>query len=86
MSPYTPSHRSPGEQARIAGLWAALSERVSSTAKDAAREFMVLRARRIWGRLGNLLRRSIWARIWRAANAIPIFALRWVKSWRVTGR
>ena len=55
-------------------------------AQEGARSFMVLRARRIWGLLGNKLRQSQWCRSWRAANAIPVVVLRWVKGWRVTGK
>ena len=86
MSPFTPSHRSLSEQDRIARLWDAMAWSLIHGCESAAREFMVLRARRIWGRLGGFLKRSLWAKAWRNAHAIPVFALRWVKSWRVTGR
>jgi len=66
--------------------WDRLAWLLILAAQEGARAFMVLRARRIWGLLGNKLRRSPWCRAWRSINAIPTVALRWVKVWRVTGR
>ena len=76
------------EQRRQAAAdrWGGLSRRLCDAARDGARTYLVLRARRIWGRLGNLLRRSIWAQTWRAANQVPQLVHRWVRVWRPNGR
>ena len=39
----------------IANRWGRLAEALSAAAVAAARGYMVMRARRIWGRLGNVL-------------------------------
>ena len=74
------------EMTTVVGKWGILSLRLNAAAKDGARTYLVLRARRIWGLLGNKLRRSMWCKAWRMANAVPEFVFRWVKVWRVNNR
>ena len=50
--------------------------------EHAAKAFMVKRARRIWGRLGSLLRDARMAKEWREKNCVPHIILRWVRTWR----
>ena len=66
--------------------WHRLSWDLCAAARVGARCFMVLRARRIWGVLGNRIRRSLWCQAWRSLNAVPVITLRWVKVWKGTGR
>ena len=47
-----------------------------------ARAFMVRRARRIWGRLDQLLSRSLWRQAYRALHFVPARVLKFVKWWR----
>ena len=71
-----------GRQISKAYLWLAFSDRLGLLNQNSAREYMVARARRTWGRLGQLLQRSIWCRMWRTANQVPTYCLKWVKVWR----
>lgn len=70
----------------VVNRWGRLAKELNEESQKAAREYLVARARRIWGQLGNKIKRSKWCQLWRAAYAVPVFALRWVKGWRVTGR
>ena len=65
--------------------WERISLALNDSAQEAARSYAVVRARRIWGRLGNLLSRSLWCKAWRAANCVPRIILRWVKTWKLVG-
>ena len=65
--------------------WERISLALNDSAQEAARSYAVVRARRIWGRLGNLLSRSLWRKAWRAANCVPRIILRWVKTWKLVG-
>jgi len=78
------SSRPAGENREEA--WGRLSLALNASAQEAARSYAVVRARRIWGRLGNLLQRSLWCKAWRAANCVPRIILRWVKTWRLVER
>ena len=66
----------------IACRWLALADKYSEFHKNLVREYMVARARRIWGRLGGLLKKSAWAKKWRNAYQAPSYVQRWVKVWR----
>ena len=68
-----------------AAAWERISLALNDSAQEAARSYAVVRARRIWGRLGNLLQRSLWCKAWRAANCVPRIILRWVKTWKLVG-
>lgn len=61
--------------------WEHLVVVVNEQDQQAAQAFVVQRARRIWGKLGNLLRRSLWAQAWRAAHMVPYRVLVYVKRW-----
>lgn len=61
--------------------WSRFSMRLNHAHQLEAQEYMVARARRIWGRLGLLLRRSIWAKFYRARKFVPVFITRIVKKW-----
>ena len=77
------SSRPAGENREEA--WGRISLALNESAQEAARSYAVVRARRIWGRLGNLLQRSLWCKAWRAANCVPRIILRWVKTWKLVG-
>ena len=66
--------------------WAGFAARLIDLAMTASRQFMVLRARRIWGILGGRLKRSACCQEWREENQVPIFVQRMVKEWRPNGR
>ena len=68
---------------RVVTKWWNLSVKASLENRRAARVYMVLRARRIWGKLGNLLKTSGICRSWRNYNMYPTWARRWVKGWRL---
>ena len=61
--------------------WAAFARAICEGAQKAAKQVMVVRARRIWGRLGNTLKRSKWAIEYREEYLIPSVIQRWVKVW-----
>ena len=61
--------------------WAAFARAICEDAQKAAKQVMVARARRIWGRLGNTLKRSKWAIEYRDEHLIPSVVQRWVKIW-----
>jgi len=67
---------------RVVTRWWNLSVKASLENRRAAKVYMVLRARRIWGKLGNLLKTSPVCRSWRNYNMFPTWARRWVKVWR----
>ena len=77
------SNRPVGEN--NAAAWERLSLALNDSAQEAARSYAVVRARRIWGRLGGLLSRSLWCKAWRRANCAPRIILRWVKTWKLIG-
>ena len=77
------SSRPAGENREEA--WGRISLALNDSAQEAARSYAVVRARRIWGRLGNLSKRSLWCRAWRAANCVQRIILRWVKTWKLVG-
>ena len=66
----------------IAFRWLDIANKYDEFTQNLIREHMVARARRIWGRLGNLLRRAAWPKKWRNANQVPGYVARWVKVWR----
>ena len=68
------------------GSWERMSQALNDNAQEAARSYAVVRARRIWGRLGGLLSRSLWCKAWRQANCVPRVILRWVKTWKLVTR
>ena len=51
-------------------------------AEEAARALIVARARRIWGLLGLLLKRSRWCQKFRKDHFVPEYVLRHVKRWK----
>ena len=61
--------------------WERFVQKVIDNDREAARAFIVCRARRIWGRLGVKLRHSRWAQHWRASHLIPVRILTYVKKW-----
>ena len=77
------SSRPAGENREEA--WGRISLALNDSAQEAARSYAVVRARRIWGRLGNLLQRRLWCKAWRAAIRVPRVILRWVKTWKLVG-
>ena len=46
-----------------------------------AQEFQVKRARKMWGRLGQVLQKNRWAIIYRLTNFVPVFVVSLVKRW-----
>lgn len=70
----------------VADRWGRLVLRVNEQDQESARAFMVQRARKIWGRLGNLLRRSLWCQTFRATHFLPVRVLTYVRRWVPRGR
>ena len=76
-----PSSATEDRELRIALLWLRLGAEVDFRASHEAREFQVRRARKMWGRLGNILRRNSWCQAYRAAHFVPVFVISIVKRW-----
>jgi len=64
-----------------AARWARLAVSLNEADQEAARAFIVARARKIWGRLGGLLSRSRWAKEYRNERMVSTYILRFVKRW-----
>ena len=64
-----------------AARWARLAVSLNEADQEAAKAFIVARARRIWGRLGGLLGRSRWAKEYRDERMVSMYIIRFVKRW-----
>ena len=64
-----------------AARWVRLALTLNEADQEAAKAFVVARARRIWGRLGGLLSRSSWAQEYRKERLMPLYIIRFVKRW-----
>ena len=64
-----------------ADWWARISTRLNHAVHLESQEYMVARARRIWGRLGNKLRQWKWAKYYRARRFVAVFLVKVVKKW-----
>ena len=71
----------PENNPALLARWEQLVEGIVEQDRDAARAAIVCRARKIWGRLGGLLKRALWAQAWRSANLVPTYVHRFVKKW-----
>ena len=69
------------DRKRIKDRWINLSERLCEEAKETSRVFMVLRARRIWGRLGQKLQEHSWCVKWRRETLVPITIVTRIRRW-----
>lgn len=72
----------PEDLTTVERRWAVFVENYGPYVQEQAKMYMAARARRIWGRLGNLLKRHSWVVRYRQINFIPHYALKWVKGWR----
>ena len=61
--------------------WVALVVAYPRHVQVETRTFMVERVRRIWGRLGNVIRRHRWCINYRDLNMTPVRLMAWVKRW-----
>ena len=64
-----------------AARWARLAVSLNEADQEAAKAFIVARARRVWGRLGGLLSRSTWAKEYRNERMVSMYIIRFVKRW-----
>ena len=81
-APVAGSEPPPPVASEVATRWLDLADRLCEEDQRAARAIAVQRARRIWGRLGNLLRRSAWCQAWRAEHLVSCYVYRFVRVWR----
>jgi hypothetical protein len=61
--------------------WEKLSADLCDAVQTEAREFIVRRARQIWGRLGQKLQKN-WAKKYRADHLTSFYMVKSVKQWR----
>ena len=69
------------DRKRIEERWADLSKRLCEEVKESSRVFMVLRARRIWGLLGQKLQEHSWCVKWRKKTLVPITIVTRIRRW-----
>ncbi len=65
--------------------WVTLSVGVNNADREAAWALIIQGERRIWAKLGHLLRRSVKAQAFRAARFVSVRVLRHVKRWYPKG-
>jgi len=66
--------------------WGMLAQQLNENDQEAAWAFIICRARRIWGRLGNKLQRSKRCLRFRMEFFVPVRVLQYVRKWIPRGR
>ena len=77
--------RDPAQQQLLALQWFRVADNLFHRFYEKYREYQVARIRRIWGRLGNMLKRHPWVIAFRTKHFVAKYTWALVKRWSPKG-